>query len=208
MTYGDLKGQVQSAMRDFMHGASARPVLDDHVALWVQQAIYKLDADLLWTRSRVQVASVADQRRYTLADGIHRLLCVTYEGRELLPLTLAEEVAKQEISDSSGTPVYYSWYGQEIALYPTPDTAVASGIELWTIQRPTAMATDADVPTLPVQTHSLLVDYALHQAYRHVGDLEKAQACRAMYAAGMEEERSNLFNSRGVMASRKDSRAV
>jgi len=208
MNFGQLCGQVQTAMAEWLLSKeSLHTVFKENVQEWVQQAIYRLDADLLWTQLRIQLDSVISQRRYTLDPGILRIQYVTYAGAELTALTTAEEIARAELDTTASTPRYYAWYGQELALYPTP--AVADDeIEVWALQTPLAMVGDSDVPTLPCHLSALLVDYAMYQAFRHVGDIERAQACLAIYLEAMERDRQNYLNSRGVTAVRRDGRVT
>jgi len=208
MTFGQLSSQVHSAMRQYTAGNAGMSMVDrDMTDMWMQAAIYQLDADLGWTQDRVQVLSVVDQRRYTLDSAIRRILLVTYDGAELLPLLAAEDVVKQNADDTTGTPIYYSWFASELSLYPVPNTAALT-IELWTIKAPTALATDAAVPTLPLHTHHLLVTHALYQAWQYIGEMDRSARCEEMYMAGMHQERGNYINARGIVQARSDSRAV
>lgn len=209
MNFGELTGHVLSVMRDYCAANAAAYSVDKPMAeAWVQQAIYRLDADLLWTQERVQASSVAGQRRYALDDAIRVIQYATYDGAELTALTTIEEIARQEAETSNGTPTHYSWYAQELALYPLPAASTENVIELWTIQTPAALSEAADVPTLPLHTHALLIDYALYQAYRYVGNMELSQGCMGMYAAALQNEAGNYINRRGVMAVRRDARMV
>jgi len=208
MNFGELIGQVLSCMWEWGTSNQSGHFIDRAlVEQWVQQAIYRLDADLLWTQLRLQLDSVISQRRYDLIPGILRIQYVTYAAAEMHPLTTAEEIARAELNTTTGTPTHYAWYGQELALYPTP-AAADDEIEVWALQTPEDLVADADYPTLPAHTHALIVDYALYQAFRHVGDIERAKACLATYEAAMQNDKSNYLNSRGVTAMRRDQRVI
>lgn len=208
MTFAQLKGQVLTAMEQWsLANQQLHPIFPEIVAEWVQAAIYKLDADLLWTQSRETFDTEASTRRYAVDEAILHIQTVTCDGYEMTPLTVPEEVAKYEADDTESTPQYYSWFAAEIALYPVPSEADLT-VELWCNKRPDALSDDDDEPTLPAHVHPLLVDYALYQAFRHVGDVEHAGACLAMYRAAREEEQSNMLNTRGIMAARLDSKVV
>jgi hypothetical protein len=208
MTFGQMIGQVQTAMAEWLLSKeSLHTVFRDNVEQWVQQGIYRLDADLQWTQGRLAFDTTASTRRYTMNAAILRVQHVTCDGVELFPLIAAEDIAKQELDDTEDTPAFYSWYGAEIALYPTPSGDDLE-IEVWCNQTPAALSNDDDVPTLPPHTHALIVDYALYQAFRHVGEMEKSQVCLAIYRAAADDERGNLLNIRGVSGLRRDSRVV
>lgn len=71
-----------------------------------------------------------------------------------------------------GRPFKYALYGSNIQLYPTPN-AVYSYTLLYR-KVPVAMSADADTPAFPSEYHHLLIDYALHRAWRAHEDEKRA----------------------------------
>ncbi|MHB8996928.1 MAG: phage adaptor protein [Armatimonadota bacterium] len=198
MTFATLRSHVLSALVEYTGAGAGTHYIDSDVAgSWVKLAIYRLDADLRWTRCRAYDNSIKDQRYYTLPVGFHEILVVTYQGKPLERITSEEEIARADASPESGTPLYWSWWGPDIALYPKPDVGVPGSIGLYVVSTPVDLADD-ETPTLPAHLHPLLIDYALSLGHRHVGDAEKAVAFMNLYSAAVEVQRYKAGNDRGT----------
>ncbi|MHB8997510.1 MAG: phage adaptor protein [Armatimonadota bacterium] len=198
MTFATLRSHVLSALVEYTGAGAGVHYIDSDVSgSWVQQAIYKLDADLRWTRCRSYINAVHDQRYYTLPEGFHEILVVTYEGKPLERITSEDEIARQDASPEAGTPQYWAWWGPDLALYPQPDATSPAAIGLYVVSTPVALA-DTETPTMPAHLHPLLLDYALSMGHRHVGDVDKASAFMNLYASAIEAQRYRAGNDRGT----------
>lgn len=198
MTFATLRSHVLSALVQFTGAGAGVNYIDSDVAgSWVMQAVYKLDADLRWTRCRSYLNSIKGQRYYTIPEGFHEILVVTYQGKPLERITSEDEIARQDASPEDGTPLYWAWWGPDLALYPKPDTSIPGSLGLYVVSTPVALDDD-ETPTLPAHLHPLLIDYALSLGHCHVGDVEKAGAFLTLYNSAVETQRYRAGNDRGT----------
>jgi len=199
MTFGQLKGHVQDALADYASTAAGiRSITPADAGIWVNQALYQLDSDLRWNRQRETINGVLGTRHYDLDADVREILTVAWNGTLLQRLTSEQEIAQHDANDGQDTPGYWSLWGSELSLYPTPKASVAAGIQLLTVRTPLALVSDETIPTLPAHTHRLLVDYALHQAYIRVGNAEMALVCMNAYLVGAQREASKLAGQLGL----------
>jgi hypothetical protein len=110
-----------------------------------------------------------------------------------LVATSPERMYQLQTLGVTGRPQFFSTYAglteqPEVALWPTPDRAYSLKISFEV--RPTEMSADADVPSLPDEFTTILVDYALFRAYRAEDDRERATAFYQDYQSGIRELRS------------------
>lgn len=68
------------------------------------------------------------------------------------------DVGADEENISTNNPIY-DITNNYIRIKPTPESDVSAGGKLWYIARPSALATTADTPVLPVYLHDKLSDY-------------------------------------------------
>lgn len=68
-------------------------------------------------------------------------------------------------SVSQGIPVIYTRWANEFYLYPVPAQDLPSGLKLEYTQRPADVSDLTDELSLPLEYHSVLVDYCMQQAY-------------------------------------------
>jgi hypothetical protein len=66
---------------------------------------------------------------------------------------------------AQGSPLSYFVWDNQIEVFPIPDTAVTGGFKIWYNQKPTDVAVDADVPSIPELYHMTLADMCLASAY-------------------------------------------
>lgn len=206
MTYAQLRAAVYYALH---HLAGTYGEIDpEHVATLVRQAHYQVDADLQWTCTRAQIKSVASQRRYVLEGNVRDILALAYDGTELPRVTVEEDIFRQELDDTIGTPTAWSWWGRELSLYQTPN-ASDHDIDLWVLETPDALTGDTNRPSLPPHTHTLIVQKALQMAYEHAADVEHVAAYNALYLQSIERERSSRASVHGgAKRVRRDEKVV
>jgi hypothetical protein len=201
MNFGQMKAEVRGAILNHMDAATAeatiRQVTDEMLGIWVNQAHYQLDADLLWTKEKVTLASVAGQRAHALDTDIREIFVATYDGRELRRITTEEDIAKYDASDTSGDPVYWAWWAGTLRLYPAPDTS-SEDIVLYTLQTPPALVAETNIPGVPPQTHPLIVAYARSLSFLYMGDTERSRQATELYLSLVQREKDNIVNMRGT----------
>lgn len=197
-TLGQMKGMLQFAFADFsVASAGARYMSPAIIEDWIRAAHYSLDAALRWTRDSDALESVDGQKAYIYdGDLLQEISEVTYEGELLKRVPVSEYLERWGDETTEGTPEYWSLNGAEIWLYPWPDTddedIIVSGVAL-----PPPMGSDSAMPTLPAQYHSLIVDWALAQGYRHLGNMEMEQTCMAGFKALAEMASHERLTDRG-----------
>jgi len=207
MTFGQMRSLVSAALQEFRQaGNVVRPVLDEHIALWVNQGYIRLCADLLVPQSKVIVEGVVGQRHYTLESNILQVVWAMWEGRELTRILSVEEVARQDSTETiTGTPEYWAWTGRILSIFPA--AAENGNLELWCILTPNELEDNTETPQVAAHLHELIVDFAMYQAMRHIGDIERMMAYYNLYNIAIEKERANIVNRPGLMQMRKDARA-
>lgn len=84
-----------------------------------------------------------------------------------------------------------------IGILPEASEAVANGIELEYIEQPAALSADADVPRLPVGSHSTLVYGGTADALRKLMRLDEADRFEQLYQAGKLEMITSYLLTRG-----------
>ena len=84
-----------------------------------------------------------------------------------------------------------------IGILPEPSENIANGIELEYIEQPAALSEDADVPRLPVGSHSTLVFGGTADALRKLMRLDEADRFEQLYQAGKLEMITSYLLTRG-----------
>jgi len=105
----------------------------------------------------------------------------------------------------TGTPSRWTVWNGEVWLMPTPDTT-GETIRLYGVGLPEPLDSNSDIPSIPPQYHDLIVNYAMAQAWRHVGKPELEQAVLVKAERTMEEARREPLTDRGdaLDVARKD----
>lgn len=197
MTFAQLKSHVTMAMADLAHSAAGmRGVTDQLAGDWINAAVQKVDAELRWSRARSTFNTVIGTRWYTLDTNIREIVDVTYGADLLVRITNEEDIIKHDADTTTGTPRNWAWWGAEIGLYPTP--AAVAAVTMYTVRAPTLLVGPTEVPTLPTHMHTLLVDDALVQAFRHAGEVEKMMVLRDKFRQDLAAESDRLYNDRGT----------
>jgi len=196
MTFGDLKSYVEMALLD-VYPDRLNP---DLVADWVQQAYVEVDTALRWSRDKEEDNSVIGQANYAIPTTTRVIVFATYLATGETKATLLKQISIEEwhrLDEADGTPTSWARWGDEIYLYPTPDVN-AETITLFVSETPTALATDVSIPVIPAETHGLIRDYALMEAYAHLGDTmsmriyqDKFERGVAKFIGDVSEYRSN-----------------
>lgn len=93
--------------------------------------------------------------------------------------------------DISGTPT------SAIGILPEPSTNVANGVEIKYIETPASMSSDADVPRLPLGSHSTLIYGATADVLRKLMRLDEADRFEQLYMARKGEMVASYALTRG-----------
>ncbi len=140
--------------------------------------------------------SVIDQGTYGLDTEMQYggIFKVEYAGEEL-------DYQSSPTSDtSSGTPAAYYMLEGTLGLWPIP-TAVAE-IKVHAYEVPDDMTADGDTSSLPIEYHRLMVDFALHKAFKRMGNIDMSRTHESEYERGileMESRSSRQVHQGGVI---------
>jgi hypothetical protein len=121
-----------------------------------------------------------------------------------------QQLSKNKVL-STGNEIYYEaapiWYPTTVDIAGVPTTAigilpeasrnVANGIEIEYIEQPAALSLDADVPRLPLGSHSVLVYGATADAMRKLMRLDEADRFEQLYQQGKIEMVTSYLLTRG-----------
>ena len=212
LTFAEMRAQVLAGLYDHQANAQGlatmRQINETILKAWVRQAHYQVDADLQWTRQRITINSVNGQRRYTLDPDILNIEACLYDGAELIRIQAIEDIVKQDAAESTGDAYYWSWWANELCLYPTPDEDDVP-ITLYCLLTPSPLVDDTAIPSLPPHLHDLIVLHALSTGYRYMGDIERADATYAQYQGRVMAAKFMLasYNGRETTA-RSDEKVI
>jgi hypothetical protein len=83
-----------------------------------------------------------------------------------------------------GPPEMYTLYGNELWLFPTPNST--ESLEVRYIKTAPILKVESDVPLLDKDYLHLLVDYAVERAFKAEDDIEAATAWRTRYKEDLD----------------------
>lgn len=150
----------------------------------------QLDFRVLMQKYSVPVA--VGTTSYALPADFQRLYNVTLtDGQgQVLPLG-AEPLNEFETQPpSSGQPVRYCIEGNNLLIYPAPDSAYT--ITLRYFRLPTALVNANDEPETPPEYWDLLVSFALWHCFERENDYQAAQYHKARFDEDLAKARGEL----------------
>lgn len=166
----------------------------DLVATWLNrgQRIAAIQAELRTQVASQAITTVAKDASYALSEDFGRIIdFFDSEHEEITPLTLEE--FDPLASDAGGRPEAYTFQGNEILLYPTPDAAYKLTLRYWKL--PQDMEVDEDQPEIPPQYHDLLVAYAMQKAYMRENDFGAAKVWEEAWEKGLQKMKGEAVYS-------------
>ncbi|MHB8995760.1 MAG: phage adaptor protein [Armatimonadota bacterium] len=197
LTFSQLKSQVYSALAEFANPtAGYRALGDELVSSWVRQGHAALDAALSFTREVVTLQTVAGQRAYDLPAQVQEILLLTVDGAPCKRLNVLEDQVLQAASQERGKVQTWAWWGQQIHLYPAPQSG-GQTVGLWAVVLPQMLDAEDDVPAVPAPLHQAIVHYALMEGYRHIGDPQRAVLYQQMFDAVVAQASAKHYVERG-----------
>lgn len=146
--------------------------------------------DLLWdeTSSLCTITLVADQAQYPFSQKITKLESVRYDGAELEKKTESEMDLSWPAwrSVDSGIPLYYIVRGRTISLYPAPDAASATELNLGVYRLPiTALKSKSQGYEVEEEAQEDFIYWMLYRVYNlrdeDLFDPDKAGAYKQMF---------------------------
>lgn len=168
-TYGEMQTEVlEHQLNDTKYRPSVKRWLNEAQARIARQAsvpsLYVV-TDLPWSAGHNHAALPEDYaRKVEVADATDQ-----ENWRLLFPMELSDF---DSLPDSEGTPTDYVIIGEDLYLYPTPESVSLISLSYYRI--PAEMSADGDEPEIPSDYHYLLPYWALYRCFSRENDIEQA----------------------------------
>lgn len=170
-------------------------VTDADIIRWINTAARDIFKQKEPLKTIGTAALVAGQSQYTWPSNILQVQSLRVNNRPLKMMSFqdAENFIFDQDPDgiASGQPTIWYEYGGQFFLYPKPDRAAASGIQIYYIPAPTMIDALSDVLTVPDQYFNAVQHHVLSQAYELDENFEAAQMKAVSFANEMGEENSD-----------------
>lgn len=188
LTVGDIIARVE---RQFGDEANIQ-IEDTDIIRWINDAQRELALHNNLLQARAVASSLKGQAEYTLPLDVLTIRSIRYDGLKLQPISAQE--AEERIQDTSqtGTPTHFWAWSQRITLYPTPDSAITDGLQIFYSRHPSTVAVATDIPELPAQYHNRIVEYCLKMAYELDENWTAAQVKGQQFQDGVNELKGNV----------------
>lgn len=171
MNVQDIVTRVRRTFGD----EAAVQVTDDDIFRWItdgQIEIVKQNEGALQVTDFINL--VANQSTYVLPADLFILRTVRYKYNSMLSFVTIKYKNMQDFDASiegwdgsafaAASPVFFTKYGTDIVLFPTPDQSATDGLKILYNKQPASVAALADPLTLPLVYHTTLVKYCMWQA--------------------------------------------
>jgi hypothetical protein len=160
---------------------------DDLVYNWIWGAQLEAAQESFCIERVYTADSVASQQEYSFPENAIAIKNLKYNGRELDKISQQDYDAMTYAASTApeGTPrCYYQW-ASSIFLYPTPDTAITGGIQIFTYDRPEPV-TSVSTLDLDTQFHIDVVHYCVAQMFAMDQNAAFADRYQGMWTEGKE----------------------
>jgi hypothetical protein len=154
---------------------AAVQVTDDDIIRWINDAqieVVKNNDDALPSTALLNL--VANQSTYALPTDLLILRSLRFKVPGMLSFSNLSYKNMQEFDDSvdgwdgtafgSGSPVFFTRYAGNVILFPTPDTAMTSGLKVLYNQKPADVVLTSDPLSLPILYHNTIWKYCMWHA--------------------------------------------
>lgn len=136
------------------------------------------------------------------ADYIQYIQQLYYDGVPLTSYSYNEAIEyllREGTPTTTGTPIIWYTWAQQIILYPTPDETLASGLRIDFVRIPTDLTALTDPIDLPDRYYQTLLDYVLGRVHELDENPEMSSLKRNDFAEGLgklsEQENKVRINS-------------
>jgi hypothetical protein len=168
----------------------------DDIMRWINDCIRDIAVEQNLLQAKATAATVLGQSEYTIPNDTLTLRAVKYNGIKLQAMSLGEaETSLPNFDDSanypSGTPTHFWVFANRITLYPKPDAAGATSLEIYYTRQPAIVSSLSDVPEVPVPYHNRIVEYCLAQAYELDEDWNAANVKTTQFRTGIDKLKEN-----------------
>lgn len=172
-------GEIKTSVKRLFGDESGAQITDADIVRWANDGQVDIVRKTECLQKKTEFNVTANDESYDLPADSIRLRRVELDGKALSRVELEEldnVVPDRNVTGtSSGSPVVYYVWGQTLWLYPKPETAGTSNLDLFYLKRPAALAVDADIPEIPVHMHEDIVRYCLARAKELDEEMEQAR---------------------------------
>lgn len=162
---------------------------------WLNEAVVQFLRKTKVYKRTASMALTVDEGDYAIDTDILAFEDVSYTPDGGTPRMLQQidtwQIRNMRLLEATTVdPAYYSYEGQTIMLYPTPNSS-ADTLHIIYVPRPAALATTADNPSggsyggIPEEYHPILESYVKWKAGQHAND--QASQNGAMFQAEWEQ---------------------
>lgn len=172
MNLGEMVSRCEHRSRDITGILTTKVRWREHLNVayleFLAQSEFNLELD------HATVSFAAGARSAAMPVGVFRVLSLkgVTDNAALGPIGGWKQIAKQFDLDARGTPSYYKVIGNNLHLFPLPDSGYE--VEIFFYGQPEKLVELDDEPILPERYHEALVVGALNMAYKDDHDWESA----------------------------------
>lgn len=149
-------------------------IKDEDLVRWINDGQREIVSNNPILKAKATVSSVAGNNNYPLPADIYQIENLTYDGKRINGVGFEEGIARFGALTDGGDPYYWYMWGNELYLYPTPNTVKT--ITMYYTQAPAPVTGAGDLLSVPDRYFNALVEYVKMQAYELDEDWQAQQA--------------------------------
>jgi len=169
--------EIIDQAREFANMENSTFVTDGELLNYLNQGLKIASHQTDGVEQQLTFTSVADQSAYTIPTGTFLIKWARYDGFPIQFLDFREaDIAKNATTDStsSGVPSYYTYWGDQIELIPTPDTTGKTVDVITRATHDTLLITGTVV--FFDAFHQYFIDYVAYRIFLKEGNIDKSSA--------------------------------
>jgi hypothetical protein len=138
--------------------------------------------DILRTSTAINVVNGTEA--YPMPVDFIEVQRVTLSGNKLYKTTWQEIDLKDPYKDSGptlGVPTTYHREGNQIYLYPIPNSSITGGLKIYYSKTPIVLVNDNDIPEIPLSMHEDICIRVIARGHEQVEDYQASTAKATEY---------------------------
>lgn len=187
MLVSDVATRVK---RQFGDEAGAQ-ITDADIIRWCNDAQIEIATQNKLLQTVASSNTVVGTQSYATPATMLALRGVRYDKLRLTPLSMDDiDNVIQDSTQDSGTPQYYWMIGEDVYLWPKPDSV--KSLTIYYTAKPTTLTATGDTISLPPQFDNRIVEYCIAQAAELDDDLDHYQLKMAQFQQGIDASKGNI----------------
>lgn len=175
----------------FQFGDESGVQIDDSkIIRWLNDGLREFAYQNRLFQAKATVPIVVGTKAYVLPPNLLRLHAVKVDFvpiKEMSVIEVDEYISQADGTTSTGSAQVYWMYGDEINLYPIPDSVQT--LQIYYSKVPDELAATTDVIPVPEEYRTRLVEYCLTQAYEMDENFKAAQIKGEQFRSGLNDMR-------------------